>query len=97
MSGFIFPKGSCSSGKNTETEAIKTINRIFGVAQQTCGVIMGKKASENVGDEADKLAWAIKNVKGSAKQHHKKRTPQMIHRAHGFQFQLNSNTKYIYI
>lgn len=39
------------------------------------GVITGKKASENFGDEADKLARTAKKVQGSAMEHHKDRAP----------------------
>lgn len=72
LSGFIFPKGSCSSGKNTEAGAIKTINRIFGVElSRLVGVITGKKASENFRNEAGTLGRTAKKVQGSAMEHPK--------------------------
>lgn len=57
-----------------EADAIKTISRIFGgELSRLVGVITGKKASENFGDEADKVAWTAKKVQGSAMEHHKER------------------------
>lgn len=39
------------------------------------GVITGKRASENFGDEADKLARTAKKVPGSAMERRKERAP----------------------